>query len=369
MYIKSIFIKNFRNIKNAKIDFNENYNILFGNNAQGKTNILESVYYLIGAKSHRENSFVNLINYNENTCIIKGKVFNGHTINEIEIALDKNNKKTIKINNGASSAADLFEQGSAVMFSPDDLRLIKDGPEKRRRFLDATLSKIDFNYKKALYEYERLLKQRNAILKKYFENKYNKTIEIFDHQLCASGTYIIRKRLKYLYEIEKTAQKIHNAVSGEDEKLKILYQSSVIDDIEQTENLSEIYKSKLNSGFEEDIKKSSTSAGPHTDDINIFINDKYCKKFSSQGQQKTASIALKLSEAELYNNYTGDYPVVLLDDVLSELDKIRQERLIRYLQGTQVLLTDTSDKAKQYLDKNSYKLFKIENGCVSAFIE
>ncbi|MEL7569367.1 MAG: DNA replication/repair protein RecF [Eubacteriaceae bacterium] len=367
MYIKNIFIRDFRNLLNVQAEFNENYNIFYGKNAQGKTNILESIYYLLNAKSHRENSFINLINYDKNLSVIKGKVLKDNINSEIEIAIDRNGKKTIKINNNNSSNSELYEQNYAVMFSPDDLRLIKDGPEKRRKFLDTTLCKIDFNYKKVLSQYDKLLRHRNSILKNY--SNYNNTIEVFDQQLYKCGAFIIKKRLKHLYEIEKIANKIHLTMSEEYENLKILYQSSIIDDLSQADDISEIYKLKLEKNFTEDIKKNFTSIGPHTDDINIFINNKYSKKFSSQGQQKTACIALKLSEIEIYKNYTDQYPVVLLDDVLSELDSIRQEKLLKLLNGMQVMLTDTNDNAKNYLDKQFYKLFEVEKGLIKTYIQ
>lgn len=369
MYIKNIFIKDFRNLLNIQIEFNENYNIFYGKNAQGKTNILESIYYLLNAKSHRENSFINLINYDKNTSIIKGKALKDNISNEIEIVIDRSGKKTIKINGNNCSSSELYEENHAVMFSPDDLRLIKDGPEKRRKFLDTTLCKIDINYKKVLSEYEKLLRHRNFILKNYSSYSYNNTIEVFDQQLYKCGAYIIKKRFKHLYEIEKTANKIHLAMSDEYENLKILYQSSIIDDLSQLEEIDELYKSKIEKNFNEDIKRNSTSIGPHTDDINIFINNKYSKKFSSQGQQKTACIALKLSEIEIYKNYTDQYPVVLLDDVLSELDSIRQEKLLKLLNGMQVMLTDTNDNAKNYLDKKVYKLFEVEKGQIKTYIQ
>lgn len=369
MYIKNIFIKDFRNLLNVQIEFNENYNIFYGKNAQGKTNILESIYYLLNAKSHREKSFINLINYDKNSSVIKGKVLKDNTVNEIEIDIDKNGKKVIKINGNSCRNSELYEENYAVIFSPDDLRLIKDGPEKRRKFLDMTLCKIDFNYKKVLLEYDKLIKHRNSILKNYSNYKYNNAIEVFDQQIYKHGAYIIKKRLKHLYEIEKIANKIHLAISDEYENLKILYQSSIIDDIAQTENISEIYKTKLEHNFIEDIKRNSTSIGPHTDDINIFINNKYSKKFSSQGQQKTACIALKLCEIEIYKNYTGQYPVVLLDDVLSELDSMRQEKLLKLLTDKQVILSDTNDNVKDFLNKELYKLFKVENGQIKQDIE
>ncbi len=369
MYIKNIFIKDFRNLLNVQIEFNEKYNIFYGKNAQGKTNILESLYYLLNAKSHRENSFINLINYDKNSSVLKGKVSKDNIVNEIEINIDRSGKKAIKINGNSCSNSELYEENYAVMFSPDDLRLIKDGPEKRRKFLDMTLCKIDFNYKKVLSEYDKILKHRNSILKNYCDYKYNNAIEVFDQQLYKHGAYIIKKRLKHLYEIEKTAKKIHLAISDEYEDLKILYHSSIIDNITQAENITEIYKTKLERNFSEDIKKNSTSTGPHTDDINIFINNKYSKKFSSQGQQKTACIALKLSEIEIYKNYTGQNPVVLLDDVLSELDNMRQEKLLNLLNDKQVILSDTNDNAKKYLYKKLYKLFEVENGKIKTYIE
>jgi len=369
MYLKNICIKNFRNINDAKIDFNKYYNIFYGNNAQGKTNIIESVFYLINAKSYRENTYSNLIAYDKNICSLKGSVVKNNCESETEIIFEKNNKRTVKINGNKCSANEMFEENYAVIFSPDDLRLIKDGPEKRRKFLDNTLCKIDANYKKVLSEYDRLLKHRNKILKAINDYKYSNIIEIFDQQISRHGSYIIKKRLRHLNEIEKISQKIHNNISQERENLKIHYQCSIIENILQTENISEIYRQKLFNNFNEDIKKCSTSAGPHTDDIIILLNGKYCKKFASQGQQKTASVALKLSEIEIYKNYTNQYPVVLLDDVLSELDESRQQKLLYLLKETQVMITDTNDKSKKYLTNESYKMFEIEKGQIKTVTE
>ncbi len=368
MYINNIFIKNFRNLDNVQIYFNENYTILFGKNAQGKTNIIESVYYLLNAKSHREPSFIHLINYEKEFSILKGTIIKESLTNKIEIKLDKNNKKSIHFDGNAITASELYDEYFAVIFSPDDLRLIKDGPDRRRRYIDSTMSKIDKNYKKALSEYDRILRHRNMILRKY-KTAENDVIDVFDQQLCTIGSYIIKKRLKHLSDIEKIAQKMHYDISDGNEKLTINYQSSVISSLDQTENINFIYENKLKETFAQDIKKSTTSTGPHTDDICLFLNGKYAKKFASQGQQKTAAIALKLSEIEIYKNYSNQYPVVLLDDVFGELDKKRQQSLLDRLNGMQVIITSTNDNIKNFLNKKSYSLFEIINGKVFAIQE
>jgi DNA replication and repair protein RecF len=369
MYIKNIFIENFRNLDRLQLHFNENYTILYGKNAQGKTNIVESVYYLLNAKSHRETSFIHLINYEKEFAILKGTVLKDNLTNEIEIKLDKNNKKSIKVNGNATTTAELYEDYFAVIFSPDDLRIIKDGPDRRRRYIDSTLSKIDKGYKKALLEYDKLLRHRNTILRNYSKSSYSDMIDVFDKQLCFYGSYIIKKRLKHLNEIEKIVQTIHYVISEGSEKLAIHYQSSVIDTLEQTENISDIYHKKLKQAFAQDLKKATTSTGPHTDDISIFLNGRYAKKFASQGQQKTACIALKLSEIEIYKNYSNQVPIVILDDVFSELDKKRQQKLLQRVQGMQIIITSTNDNAKNFLDKKSYSLFEINNGKVFAIDE
>jgi DNA replication and repair protein RecF len=369
MYIQNIFIKNFRNLDTLQLRFNENYTILFGKNAQGKTNIIESVYYLLNAKSHRDSSFIHLITYEKEFSILKGTILKDKLTNEIEIKLDKNNKKSIKVDGNTITASELYEEYFAVIFSPDDLRLVKDGPERRRRYIDSALSKIDKSYKKALQEYDRLLRHRNKILKNYSSSSYSNMIDIFDQQLCMMGSYIIKKRLKHLNEIEKIAQKIHYDISEGNEKLTINYQSSVISALDETENINRIYHNKLKETFAQDIKKTTTSIGPHTDDIYIFLNGRYAKKFSSQGQQKTACIALKLSEVEIYKNYSNQYPIVLLDDVFSELDKKRRQKLLERLQGMQVVITSTNDDVKKFLNKGSYFLYEIINGKVFAIYE
>ncbi len=368
MYIQEVFIKHFRNLSDIDLLFHRQYNIIHGQNAQGKTNLVEALYYLSCAKSHRENAFVNLIHYDKEFALIRGVINKHNTNSKIEILLEKNGKRKIKIDENNTPASMLYDEFAAVIFYPDDLRIIKDGPEKRRRYLDVSISKINKNYKKALREYYRLLKHRNYLL---LEQKkgYEELLEIFDEQVALFGAYITKKRVQYLAEIQQNIQKIHNEIAGGNEQISIRYQSIVLEKNTNTEELEQCYKMLLKEHFKEDSYRKITTQGIHKDDFHVFINGRFAKQFGSQGQQKTAAIALKLSEIELYEAHNGTRPIVLLDDVLSELDEQRQTRLLQMLYKTQVFITATADEVKKEFHKTEYALFHIQEGKVNQTVQ
>ncbi len=343
--------------------FHRQYNIVCGQNAQGKTNLVEALYYLSCAKSHRENAFVNLIEYDQNKALIRGKIHKHNTSSQIEIVLDKNGKRKITVDENNTPASMLYDEFAAVIFHPDDLRIIKDGPEKRRRYLDVSISKINKNYKKALSEYYRLLRHRNFLLLEQKQG-FKQMLDIFDEQVALFGAYITKKRVQYLAEIQQSIQALHEQIAGGEEKIALRYQSAVLEKTAKKEELEENYQALLKESFEEDRHKKITTQGVHKDDFHVFINGRPAKQFGSQGQQKTAAIALKLSEIALYEAHNDTRPIVLLDDVLSELDAMRQRRLLHLLKDTQVFITTTTDEMKKDLKKTEYALFIIENGKV-----
>lgn len=364
MHIQEGFIKNFRNLSDIHLCFHRQYNIVYGQNAQGKTNLVEALYYLSCAKSHRESAYINLINHGQEKAFVRGIICKENITNEIEINLDKKNGRKIKVDHNSVTPSMLYEEFAAVIFHPDDLRIIKDGPEKRRRYLDTSLSKINKNYKKALSEYYKLLRHRNHLL---FEQKsgYRQMLEIFDEQIVLFGAYITKKRLQYLSEIQQSIQALHRQIAGFEEKVSIRYQSAVIEEVKDTEETERRYKALLEKHFEEDRHKKITTQGIHKDDFHVFINGRHAKQFASQGQQKTAAIALKLSEIAMYTTCNATSPIVLLDDVLSELDRQRQRRLLQVLQNAQVFITATNNEVIDDLKTSDYAMFFIQDGQVT----
>lgn len=339
MEIKSVQLKNFRNYTNEVVFFNKNLNVLEGKNAQGKTNLLEAVFLCAIGKSPRTNKEKELIKWNENL----GKVtieFNKISGNKkIEIYLFSNQNKAVKINGvPIKKLGELMGELNAIYFSPDELKLVKDSPDERRRFMDIDLSQFNKNYFYALNKYNKILNQRNKLLKSGNENSIKETISIWNEQLSEQACFIILKRLELIEQLKVFAKKAHFYLTDNAEEMNLSY-------VGLTDTNKETLKQKLlklyDEGLEKDLNLGYTTVGPHRDDIKIVVNNIDVRHFGSQGQQRTCALSLKLAELEIFKTNLGEYPVLLLDDVLSELDKTRREKLLTIINNFQTLLTCT----------------------------
>lgn len=339
MKIKSVKLKNYRNYSSLDLKFASNLVVLTGRNAQGKTNILEAIYFSALGKSFRAVKDKEIIKWNEETSKAEIEIENRFRNKKIEFFLSKNQKKSIKIDKlSIKRIGELLGELTIVFFSPDELRLIKDSPDERRRFMNINISQTNKKYFYLLNRYEKVLQNRNKLLKmtKSFET-LAENIDIWDRALCDIAEKIVEERKKFIEDILPFAQKAHSYISGGKENLNIIYKGFI------TGNLSykDAMQKTLQKNLEKDYKLGYTSIGPHRDELDIFINNVEVKNYGSQGQQRTVALSLKLAELEIIKERTGEYPVLLLDDVFSELDKDRRERLLKFTHRTQTFITCT----------------------------
>lgn len=334
MIIKSIELNNFRNYENLNISFDEGTNILFGDNAQGKTNILEAAYLSGTSKSHKGSRDKEMIRFGADEAHLRTVVFRQGREYQIDMHLKQNRAKGIAIDRiPIKRAAELFGILNIVFFSPEDLNIIKNGPAERRRFLDAELCQLDKIYLSDLTDYNKILAQRNKLLKDMvYRPDLADTLPIWDMQLVETGKRIIRRRKKFVENLSEIVRQIHSRLSGGKEELLLEYEPN-IDDI--------FFEDELSRAKPKDIRLCQTSVGPHRDDLLFSVGGVDIRRFGSQGQQRTSALALKLSEIELVKKSIHDTPVLLLDDVLSELDSNRQNYLLNNISDTQTIITCT----------------------------
>lgn len=336
MKIKSLKLKNYRNYDLLNLEFDEKANIFYGDNAQGKTNILEAVYLTGTTKSHRGSKDRDLIKFEKDEAHIEAVIEKKKISYQVDLHLKKNSPKGIAINKmPIRKAGELFGIVNFVFFSPEDLNIIKNGPAERRRFIDLELSQLDKIYLNNLANYNRIVNQRNHLLKDIgFDNKKNlmETLEIWDLQLIEYGNRIIERRKQFINDMNLIVSSVHKRLTGNKEDIKIIYEPS---------NGNMTLEQAVKKSRKKDLKIKSTSTGPHRDDICIMYETIDIRKFGSQGQQRTAALSLKLSEIELVKRTINDTPVLLLDDVLSELDKHRQNYLLDSIDDIQTLITCT----------------------------
>lgn len=358
MIIKSLKLKNYRNYDLLNIDFDKSTNIFYGDNAQGKTNILESVYLSGTTKSHRGTKDKDLIKFENDESHIETVIERSGVPFQIDIHLKKNSPKGIAINKvPIRKASELFGLINFVFFSPEDLNIIKNGPSERRRFMDLELSQLDKIYLKDLSGYNRVINQRNKLLKDAWQSSnLLDTLDVWDEQLVLYGNKIIERRKKFILQVNKIISDIHSKLTGGKEKIILSYEPG-------TGNLS--LEEALKKNKERDIRTKSTSVGPHRDDICFISNDVDIRKFGSQGQQRTAALSLKLSEIELVKQLIKDTPVLLLDDVLSELDKNRQNYLLDSIHNIQTLITCTGLDEFVNHRFSINKVFHVQDGHVA----
>ncbi|OQB25451.1 MAG: DNA replication and repair protein RecF [Firmicutes bacterium ADurb.Bin182] len=341
MRIKAIKLINYRNYSHLEFNPCEGLNALVGENAQGKTNLLEAVFLCAFGRSHRMSRDIELIKNDQNMSYI-GLSVTGYTgSRQIEVKLSRGEGKKILLDScPIGRSGELLGVLNAVMFSPEDLSLVKDGPAMRRRFMDMELSQLNPSYYYRLQQYNHALKQRNALLKDNFAPSSPGLLAMWDEQLANLGESVINARKAFIEELSGIAGELHRMISDGRETLGIAYEP----DIRASCGISlhDAIIEALSSSALEDIRRGFTTAGPHRDDISISVNESDARIFGSQGQQRTAALSLKLSEIEIMKRHKSEPPVLLLDDVLSELDEIRQRMLVKSIEGVQVLLTCTA---------------------------
>ncbi len=366
MIVKNIKIKNYRNFEEANIELNDSLNIFIGDNGQGKTNLMESIYLASIGRTFRLNSENELINFCENKGSIEILLNRNNYNMKIELILEKNKRKTVLINGvKLDKTSEMIGILNNVIFTPDDMRVIKGSPIERRKFLNISLSQIKPKYKYLLSNYKKICTERNMILKNYCTKADNKDIiNIWNDYLINIGTEIIFYRNDYIQKLKDYAVTIYEDISGKKEKFDIIYHCNLanVNNIEK-DDIKKNFTEKVNSNFNNELQYKTTLYGPHKDDIIIKINNKECKYFGSQGQQRSAILSLKLAEIEIIREETGEYPILLLDDVLSELDNKRKGFLIKYIQGIQTVITTTDDHDLNILTKDyKKKKFYIDEG-------
>ena len=351
MYIKNVLLENFRNYEKQEITLNENINVIYGNNAQGKTNIIEAIFLCAYGKSFRAKKDSELINFNSNNS--KVEVSYSKIDREGSIKAEIGEKKTFFINGGKQNKiSDIIGKINVVIFTPDDIEIIKDGPQKRRRFLDMMISSLRPNYMHLLNSYNKILEQRNNYLRQIkLENKNPAMLDIWDEQLSEYSFKIYEYRKYFIDKISNSIEDIHSLItkSGK-ESIKIKYISNSKDQNSFLENLK---KSRA-----VDIKRGFTATGVHRDDFMIYINGRPVSIFGSQGQQRTTILTLKLCELKIVKEEIGDSPILLLDDYMSELDEKRRKSFLENIKGNQVIITCT-DRIDL---ENENSIYYVENG-------
>lgn len=350
MKIDKLELKNYRNYEELHLEFDEHTNLLYGDNAQGKTNILEAIYVCATTKSHRGSKDKEIIRFDQEESHIKLKVTKNDLPYVIDMHLKKNKTKGIAINSvPIKKASELFGTIHVVCFSPEDLDLIKNGPAERRKFINLELCQLNRLYVHSLINYNSILIQKNKLLKEpVLKPEMQDVLDVYDQQLAQYGKEVIQMRAAFIRELNEIIRDIHFQISDQKEQIRIVYEPSEIKNMRV-----------------EELRAKQTLSGPHRDDFVFYVNDKELRKYGSQGQQRTAALSLKLSEIELVKKKTGEAPILLLDDVLSELDTGRQNKLLSEIKNIQTVITCTG--LEDFVNNNFQitKAMKVEQGTVT----
>lgn len=362
MKVIALKFENYRNLKDNIIKPCKGVNIIYGDNAQGKTNLLEALWLFCGGHSFRGSKDNELINWNKDFAKIEIKFFGQKREQTAKIGF-RGSKKQVEINGvQKSTASSLIEKYCAVVFAPDHLNLIKRGPSERRKFVDSAICREKLKNAVILSKYNRILTQRNYLLKDILNHpSLEDTLSIWDEPLIKNGAMLIKKRIDYVKLLSQKASAYHHGISNGKEELKIKYISSA--NIEESDSVEEIAKklqNKFEKGRKDDIRTGITNYGPHRDDIEILINKKNARAFASQGQQRSAVLSLKLAEASVLKEKMGEEPIILLDDVLSELDSGRQDFLLNEFNDCQIFITCCEKSNKEQLKDG--KIFFVKDG-------
>ena len=351
MWVKKIELKNFRNYKNQKLELNKNVNVLYGENAQGKTNIIESIFLCSMGKSFRAKKDKEMIKLDEDSCSVEVEYEKSDREGKIKIEIG--NKKNIFVNDiKIKRLSELLGKINIVIFTPDDIEIIKGGPDQRRKFLDIMISQLRPNYIHILSLYQKTIEQRNNYLKQIKEEQKDENLlEIWDEKLAEYAIKICEYRKEFIEKLKPKMEKLHKEITNNKEEIKIEYVTECLD--------KKIYLDLLKERRKLDILKGFTTKGVHRDDFVIYINGRQLNVYGSQGQQRTSILTLKLAELNLIYDEIGEYPILLLDDFMSELDKSRRESLVQHIKETQVIITCTDKLA---LENFEYLEYNVKEG-------
>lgn len=359
MIIEEIELLDYRNYDSLHMEFHEGTNVLYGDNAQGKTNILEAIYVCCTTKSHRSSKDREIIRFGRDESHIKLKIRRDQVPYRIDMHLKKNRPKGVAINGvPIKKASELFGIVNVIFFSPEDLNIIKNGPAERRRFIDLELCQLNKLYVHALVQYNKVVAQRNQLLREMsFRQDLEETLDVWDMQLVRYGRELIKFREQFVDELNEMIKEIHLHLSGGKEELTLRYDPNVsVDEFEEM----------LSRNRTQEMKQRLTLTGPHRDDLSFIVSGTDIRRFGSQGQQRTAALALKLAEIELVKMKVKDDPILLLDDVLSELDSKRQEHLLSEINQIQTVITCTGLDDFVNSRFRMDKIFKIVEGTVES---
>ncbi|EPI02540.1 MULTISPECIES: DNA replication/repair protein RecF [unclassified Enterococcus] len=346
MRLNKLQLKDYRNYHELNMEFSKNLVIFLGENAQGKTNILESIYVLAMTRSHRTASEQELISWGKDQALIQGEITRGTSKIPLEILLSKKGRRT-KINHiEQKKLSSYVGQLNVILFAPEDLSIVKGSPQLRRKFLDMELGQVNPIYLYDLVQYQGILKQRNQYLKQLNEKKQSDQLylDVLSEQLAEFGSKVLAARYRFVQRLEYWANALHGQITHQKESLQIDYLSSIGSLADQTqEQLQETFLELLKKNKQKDLFRGTTTIGPHRDDLQFLINEKNVQTYGSQGQQRTTALSVKLAEIDLIKEETNEYPILLLDDVMSELDDSRQLHLLETIEGkVQTFLTTTT---------------------------
>lgn len=346
MRLNKLQLRDYRNYHELNMEFSKNLVIFLGENAQGKTNILESIYVLAMTRSHRTASEQELISWGKDQALIQGEITRGTSKIPLEILLSKKGRRT-KINHiEQKKLSSYVGQLNVILFAPEDLSIVKGSPQLRRKFLDMELGQVNPIYLYDLVQYQGILKQRNQYLKQLSEKKQSDQLylDVLSEQLAEFGSKVLAARYRFVQRLEYWANALHGQITHQKESLQIDYLSSIGSLADQTqEQMQETFLELLKKNKQKDLFRGTTTIGPHRDDLQFLINEKNVQTYGSQGQQRTTALSVKLAEIDLIKEETNEYPILLLDDVMSELDDSRQLHLLETIEGkVQTFLTTTT---------------------------
>jgi len=366
MHIKQLQLKNYRNYEQLDVSFADKINVIIGENAQGKTNLMEAIYVLAFTRSYRTQHERELIKWETQFAKVAGTITKRQHTVPLEMIISKQGKKA-KLNHlEQKRLSDYVGALNVVMFAPEDLTLVKGAPQMRRRFIDMELGQIQPKYMYHLVQYQKVLKQRNHLLKQMQRQiKDDKTfLHVLTEQLIEHAAILLERRFMFLELLRKWAIPIHDKISRQAEQLDIKYQATInVSEEMKKEKIGIIYSEKFADIEQNEIDRGTTLVGPHRDDLIFYINDNDVKTYGSQGQQRTTALSIKLAEIDLIHHEVGEYPILLLDDVLSELDDYRQSHLLSTIQGkVQTFVSTTSVDGIHHETLEKAELFTVENG-------
>jgi len=363
MKVKTLTLKDYRNYDNLLLEFSPSINIFLGSNAQGKTNIIEALYYGAMGRSHRTNTDGDLIRWQASEAFVKIEYDRLDVLNQLQFQFSREKRRKIEANGQVIRLKELIGMINAVLFSPEDLFLIKGSPAGRRHFLDAEISQASPAYYHELAKYTRIVTQRNTLLKKIRERKAKpELLDSWDPQLAISAARLVEKRQAAVKKLSMLANLMHRRISKNEENLTVYYEVNGLDYV--TEDLLSWYNDTLREFRQNDILRGSTSVGPHRDDLILEVNGINLRTFGSQGQQRTGVLALKLAELEFIKSEQGEYPILLLDDVMSELDAKRREQLLLFIKQERIQTIITATDEAYFPAARIGRYYRVESGRV-----